>query len=273
MYPNSDNATKEVQRIANASEYSPYITGRYTADAIDSDLYREDGAGEFGRTRGMGEHAIVLKLSTNVKSPQLGFAFGRNGARCDICFHNDPLRRLSNIHFRIYVNKFGVVLLEDQSTNGTIVDDVLLKKRAKDNGAVRRVLESGSTIKVFMHENAEDLVFLVRIPRRDGELEAAYERNLQAHLRRLRRVEDPDRTIQPGDGVSVGCTWAATSLANTIHRLISCRHHTRSTRQSQCSTSQPQAARRALCRVNGAVVRSTIVSAPLGKAHLPRCTR
>ncbi|KAK7970726.1 Serine/threonine-protein kinase RAD53 [Apiospora saccharicola] len=196
LYPNSENASREIQRIAESPEFSPHITGRYAADAIDSDLYREDGARQFGRTRGLGDHAIVLKLSSTVKSPHLGFAFGRNQTRCDICFTHDPHRRLSNIHFRIYLNKYGVVLLEDQSTNGTIVDDVLLKKKnAEDgSGAVRRTLESGSTVKIFMHQNNDDLQFIVRIPRRNDHLEAKFQENLANYMRRL-QGQDPDRTI------------------------------------------------------------------------------
>ncbi|KAI1845606.1 hypothetical protein JX266_008217 [Neoarthrinium moseri] len=204
LYPNTDNASREVQRIASENPYSPHIVGRYAADAVDADLYREDEARKFGRTRGVGDYAIVLKLSSTVKSPNLGFTFGRNSGRCDICFVNDPLRRLSNIHFRIYINNHGVVMLEDQSTNGTIVDDVMLKKRrdGRDGQAnqTKRVLTSGTTIKILMHENAEDLAFVVRLPRRDGDadLEAAYRGNLQAYFRKLGREVDLDRTIGPG---------------------------------------------------------------------------
>ncbi|KAK8089098.1 hypothetical protein PG997_004059 [Apiospora hydei] len=196
LYPNSENASREIQRIADAPEFSPHITGRYAADAIDSDLYKEDGARQFGRTRGLGDHAIVLKLSSAVKSPHLGFTFGRNQTRCDICFTHDPHRRLSNIHFRIYINKYGVVLLEDQSTNGTIVDDVLLKKKNAEDGtgAVRRTLDSGSTVKIFMHQNNDDLQFIVRVPRRDDHLEEKFQKNLHNYLKRL-QSQDPDRTI------------------------------------------------------------------------------
>ncbi|KAI0136295.1 hypothetical protein BJ170DRAFT_589286 [Xylariales sp. AK1849] len=201
LYPNTENASREIQRMACSSEYSPHITGRYTADAIDSDLYLEDDAREFGRTRGVGDHAIVLRLSSPVKSPALGFTFGRNATRCDICFVDDPLRRLSNIHFRIFVNNHGVVMLEDQSTNGTIVDDVMLKKKrdpqSNQQNQTRRVLSSGTTVKILMHENAHDMNFIVRIPRREGDLESAYLRNLQAYFRRFHRQNDLDRTIGP----------------------------------------------------------------------------
>ncbi|KAK8125079.1 Serine/threonine-protein kinase RAD53 [Apiospora kogelbergensis] len=196
LYANSENASREIQRIADSPEFSPHITGRYAADAIESDLSREDTARNFGRTRGLGDHAIVLKLSSTVKSPHLGFTFGRNQSRCDICFAHDPHRRLSNIHFRIYINKYGVVLLEDQSTNGTIVDDILLKKKnAEDgSGSVRRMIESGSTVKVFMHQNNDDLQFIVRVPRRDGALEDRFQQNLSNYLRGLQN-DDPNRTI------------------------------------------------------------------------------
>ncbi|KAI8629363.1 Pkinase-domain-containing protein [Xylariaceae sp. FL1651] len=203
LYPISEAASREVQRVASSPEYSRHTAGRYTADAIDSDLYYEDDAREFGRTRGIGDHAIVLRLSSSLKDPRLGFTFGRNRSRCDICFAFDPNRRLSNIHFRIYVNRYGSVLLEDQSTNGTVVDTKLLRKKIDPNtgtsGPIRRTLESGSTIKIIMHDNKSDLGFLVRIPRRDGDHEEAYMRNLAAYLRKANGADDDvNKTIGPG---------------------------------------------------------------------------
>ncbi|KAI0430990.1 hypothetical protein F5Y09DRAFT_306361 [Xylaria sp. FL1042] len=208
LYPISEAASREVQRIAASPEYARHTTKRYTADAIQSDLRHEDEAREFGRTRGIGDHALVLRLSSAVKDPCLGFTFGRNRARCDICFAHDPNRRLSNIHCRIYVNRHGSVLLEDMSTNGTVVDSILLRKRpdlkSVDPPSTRRTLESGSVMKIVMHENNFDLSFLVRIPRRDGENEEdAYMRNLEPYLIRLNGGDDDDendvnKTIGPG---------------------------------------------------------------------------
>lgn len=210
LYPNTDSASREVQRLAASPKYSSLLTGRYNADAIESDLYLEDDAQAFGKTRGLGDHAVVLKLSYPVKNAHTGFAFGRNADLCDICFTEDPNKRLSNIHFRIYVNRYGVVMLQDKSTNGTIVDGKLLKR-----SNTTRVLESGSTIKILMHQESSDLVFLVRIPRRDGKYETAYRRNLQAYLRRVH--DDPNRTIgpEPGGPVSYSVTpaaWCSCSL-------------------------------------------------------------
>ncbi|KAH8675362.1 hypothetical protein BX600DRAFT_170679 [Xylariales sp. PMI_506] len=201
LYPNTENASREIERIANTPGCSHHITGRFAADAVDADLELEDDPRQFGRTGCIGDHAIVLKMSSIVKSPQSGFTFGRNQQRCDIYFANDPLRRLSNIHFRIFVNRHGVVMLEDQSTNGTIVDDVMLKKKrdSRDDrqSQVTRMLNSGSTIKILMHENAKDIVFLVRIPRRDGDFERRYRENLHAYLQRTQGYVDLDRTLGP----------------------------------------------------------------------------
>ncbi|KAJ8117885.1 hypothetical protein ONZ43_g4104 [Nemania bipapillata] len=202
LYPLSEPASSEFQTIAASPEYAHHVAGRYSADAIESDLYREDDARAFGRTRGIGDHALVLRLSSALKDPSLGFTFGRNRERCDICFFADPGKRLSNIHFRIYVNEYGSVLLEDQSTNGTVVDNKLLRLRTEPNSkerpVTRRILESGSTIKIVMHENKWDLVFLARIPRREGEYEDAYMRNVESYLQRLNGIDDVNKTISPG---------------------------------------------------------------------------
>ncbi|KAI0172053.1 hypothetical protein GGR52DRAFT_548849 [Hypoxylon sp. FL1284] len=204
LYPNSESASREVKEIARSPEYIQHTTGKYTADAIDSDLYLEDDAEDFGRVRGIGDHALVIKLSSILKDPPLGFTFGRNRARCDLCFAYDPGKRLSNIHFRIFVNKFGSVMLEDQSTNGTVVDSKLLRKKVERPGqtsTTRRTLESGSTIKIVMQQSTSDLVFLVRIPRRDGDHEDAYKRKLAAYLRRQHgQDDDANKTIGPGPG-------------------------------------------------------------------------
>ncbi|KAI1415717.1 hypothetical protein F5Y13DRAFT_207373 [Hypoxylon sp. FL1857] len=203
LYPSSDSARREVLNIASSPQYRHHTAGRYTADAIESDLYLEDDVEEFGRNLGIGDHAIVIKLSSKLKDPRLGFTFGRNKNRSDVCFEHDPSRRLSNIHFRIFVNEYGSVMLEDQSTNGTVVDGKLLRKRSDpqkpgQTSHIRRTLESGSTIKIVMAQSEKDLVFLVRIPRRDGDHDIAYRRKLGAYLRRAQGQDDVNKTIGPG---------------------------------------------------------------------------
>lgn len=73
-------------------------------------------------------------------------------------------------------------MIEDQSTNGTFVDERLLISKPKEKSPrnIRKyVLSSGTLIKVFLHEKIKDLTFRVRIPRRDDLYEGAY--NDQVH--------------------------------------------------------------------------------------------
>ncbi|KAI1435062.1 Pkinase-domain-containing protein [Xylaria sp. CBS 124048] len=203
LYPKSEAAHQQVKKIVSSPEYACHTVGRYSADAIESDLSHEDDARNFGHTIAIGDHVLVLRLSSPLKDPAQGFTFGRNPDRADIHFDCDPYRRLSNVHFRIFVNDYGSVLLEDESTNGTVIDETLLRKK-KDPENPRRTLESGAEIKIVMHESQCDLVFRVRIPRREGEYEDAYTRNVAAYLKRANGEadddddDDPNKTIGPG---------------------------------------------------------------------------
>lgn len=165
---------------------------------MNADFYKEDDARNFGRTTGIGQHAIVLRMSATVKDPSLGFTFGRSPNACDICFANDSGRRLSKIHFRIFLNDNHVLMVEDMSTNGTVVDDYLLRKTVPRKGT-QRLVESGSIVKVVMAHDTEDLTFIVRIPRREDDIEMAYIHNVNRYLAKARGFdEDPNKTIGPG---------------------------------------------------------------------------
>ncbi|KAK3362917.1 hypothetical protein B0T25DRAFT_23625 [Lasiosphaeria hispida] len=210
LVPYSESARQELQRIAD--ENSRHMLARGDADQVDVNYELEDNDNNFGLVQqNVGDHHIALRFSAEIKNPLQGFTFGRNPARCDISLENDPKRRLSNVHFRIYLNEYAVLMLEDQSTNGTIVDEQLLKKKANPPSATKRTLSSGSKIKILMFEDTNDLVFLVRIPLRDGRYQAAYQRNLAAYmgnLEQLRRQQlakdqrpvDVNETIVPGPG-------------------------------------------------------------------------
>lgn len=166
------------------------------------DYTREDDVRNFGGVQSdVGEHHIALRFSSQVKDPSQGFTFGRHPNCSDVCLRNDPNRRLSKIHFRIYVNQWTVLMLEDKSTNGTIVDEVLLKKNDGSKAETMRSLVSGSKIKILMHEPGRDIIFLVRIPIRDGPCEEAYKRNLNAYLaEQTQPAYDANETIVPGPG-------------------------------------------------------------------------
>lgn len=185
LYPRSEPTRQEVQRLAH--EGSPHIIGKHEGDGVEPDYELEDHASRFeSNPANHGDYSIKLRLSAHVKNPAAGFAFGRNAARCDVVFVNDPLKRVSNVHFRIYVNEYGNVMIEDQSTNGTFVDTRLLSSKPKNgaNPVTRWVLSSGCIIRVLLHDLNRDLTFLVRIPRRDDDYDRAYIAKVEEYFAR-----------------------------------------------------------------------------------------
>lgn len=202
-------------------------------EAAHPDLQSAEGVSHLPHF--VGEKAIVLRLSAQVKDPLQGFTFGRNPGRCDVYFDNDPLRRLSNIHFRIYLNEYGVLMLEDCSINGTIVDGTMLRAREAKPGEKklpkRRTLNAGSQVKILMAEREDDFQFVVQIPRREGDCEEPYRRNLSRYLRRLQRLRaeldagDVGKTITPGPTGHVSfCTPRSPDVGTLTSKggLISC---------------------------------------------------
>lgn len=220
LIPQSDGARAELREMA-------LLTTQHIVEAEDAahpNLYN--------LARAFGEHYLVLRLSAQVKNPSKGFTFGRN-ARCDFWFQNDPARRLSNIHFRIYLNEYGVLMLEDCSVNGTIVDDTLLKGRPGEKAKAanpkldkQRTISHGSIIKILMFKNSEDLLFMVHVPHREGGYEETYRQNLaryMSHLRRIRPQDDPvnpTRTITPGPGGHVSEHRSSQDDAVTDHDKV-----------------------------------------------------
>jgi hypothetical protein len=142
--------------------------------------------------QGIESHDLALRLSANLKDPAGGFYFGRNAQRCDFLIgHQDPSRRISNVHFKIYINEYGVLMLEDQSTNGTAVDGCLLRGKEKENNTdYRHTLENGSVIVLTMTPPEEDWKFHVRIPHRELDADNdAYQKNLTAFFLRKNKVK------------------------------------------------------------------------------------
>ncbi|KAH6606399.1 serine threonine- kinase domain, partial [Trichoderma cornu-damae] len=215
LYPHSDTARQELLQLARIN--SPYVIGKDEADGVEPDYELEDHASRFeSNLANNGNYAIILRLSSRVKNPAVGFAFGRNRARCDVVFVNDPLRRLSNIHFRIYVNEYGNVMIEDQSTNGTWVDGGLLTSHPNEAGkqpTPRWVLSSGSIIRIFLHSDTNDLTFRVRIPRRDDEYEGAYQHQIDDYFARHGLPGPVETTVAAGPGGHVDLFKAAPQAA------------------------------------------------------------
>lgn len=111
---------------------------------------------------------IALRLSSKLKDPCLGFTFGRLSQRCDLVIMEGKNYKISGMHFRIFVKENSVPMLEDTSTNGTLVDGKLLQASVKGPGSEkRRMLTTGCRIEVLCENSATDMMrFIVEIPKR-----------------------------------------------------------------------------------------------------------
>ncbi|KAF1830325.1 meiosis-specific serine/threonine-protein kinase mek1 [Decorospora gaudefroyi] len=123
-----------------------------------------------GRPNAGADLALRLSSARKLKFKELGFIFGRNHQSADIIFGQDSGKRISNQHFRIYLNMDGLLMVEDMSTNGTIVDEALLKCKDPRFGKIR-MLSSGSIICIQNSNDAEMIKFIVRVPSRVNYLE------------------------------------------------------------------------------------------------------
>lgn len=147
-------------------------------------------------------HDLAFRFSSSTKRPHLGFCFGRNSTMCDVLLvvGPDSAKRISNLHFRIYVNKHGVLMLEDMSTNGTMVDDVHLKAKSKDPHAQKTMmLHPGAMITLLSPYDEEIIKFIVRIPDQTG-YEEEYAQNLYNFLERF------ESEVQGQNGVAIPTT-------------------------------------------------------------------
>lgn len=129
---------------------------------------------------------IALRMSSEVRNPKDGYRFGRWGSACDILLTpNADEALVSKVHFKIFVNSQGSLMLQDLSTNGTLVDDIHLTTRDRRGGKVTKtattVLKNGSIISVVAGRSRDEIKFMVRIPNR-GDKEDQYEENLRKYL-------------------------------------------------------------------------------------------
>lgn len=156
---------------------------------------------------------LALRYSAPVKSTHLGFVFGRHQGSCDIVLAQDTYKRVSNMHFRIFINSSGVLMLEDMSTNGTIVDDVVLKGKATREPQTR-MLNPGSIIQILSPKSDEVVKFIVRIPSREGHAEE-YQTRVQAYLHKVGMAETrmkENNVVTRGIGAAQMRTQHASSI-------------------------------------------------------------
>lgn len=132
-----------------------------------------------------GGRDIALRLSSRVKKKEHGFTFGRNSRFADIVLAKDPETKLvSNTHFKIYINQQGSLMIQDTSTNGTVVDDNHLRHKDRYGRHQPRMaslaLQNGALISL-MGPNKTEIKLMLRVPHR-GDYEEAYETNLRKYL-------------------------------------------------------------------------------------------
>jgi serine/threonine protein kinase len=203
LHPGSPSA---FQTVASTAQRNPQhiLQNRYpAAESISSDFLTEVF---------LNAEDIALRFSSGLKRTENGFSFGRNPSLCDIVLFepNSNGRRISNAHFLIKPNSSGILVLEDISTNGTIVDDITLCGRKKGMSNTH-ILQNGSIIQIVSPNPEHKIIFHVRIPPRDG-FEPEYRRKFADFMRRVNLADterpndaDPVQLIIPS--ASYGMRW------------------------------------------------------------------
>lgn len=137
---------------------------------------------------------IALRFSSKVHDIRLGFYFGRNPSNSDIILGGPPHKTISSRQFRIFLNHHGILMLEDTSTNGTIVDGMVLRgNRSTDHSGKsqpKMTLHQGAMIEIptTTKENGELIRFVVNIPQRDNG-QTRYNQNLNGYLQCVFQAE------------------------------------------------------------------------------------
>lgn len=177
-----------------------------------------------------GPREFALRMSSVVKSPKDGFRFGRNANVCDVTLVSDQHDKLvSNIHFKIFVNSQGSLMVQDMSTNGTIVDDDHLKCKDRQGRPMAkpatRALMNGSIICVVGGPSHSEIKLVVRIPNR-GDSEDLYEEKLRKYLAARGKVAQfaSMRESSFGNHWNGGATYNFTGLLGkgafaTVYRI------------------------------------------------------
>ncbi|KAJ8111612.1 hypothetical protein OPT61_g5834 [Boeremia exigua] len=138
--------------------------------------------------------ALRMSSARTLRSKDLGFIFGRNPNSADIVFGQDSGKRISNRHFRVYLNQDAVLMVEDLSTNGTIVDDQLLKHKDKRFNNIR-MLASGSIICIQSSNDADMIKFVVRVPSRVSHMER-FRENLRGYIADCANGDEKTKAVQ-----------------------------------------------------------------------------
>ncbi|KAF7556111.1 hypothetical protein G7Z17_g1593 [Cylindrodendrum hubeiense] len=192
LHPASETARLDVQHLLDKASPNVFVKAsgikQLPKDSPQSLNYKLQPDFDFNHRlssrNDVGDYVIILDLSIKPKNPAAGFTFGRSSRRCDVALVNDPHRRISNVHFSIYVDEDGTAMIEDHSTNGTVVDSQLLgwdipAEGRSDPVVTKWTLDSGMIITVLLNDEASDLKFRVQIPDRNEIQKDLYAQNVK----------------------------------------------------------------------------------------------
>ncbi|KAM0714952.1 hypothetical protein Q7P37_009417 [Cladosporium fusiforme] len=208
----ASTAKRSPQNVLQAHGYDRYDDGVSQSVLEEQETFILQASTSSGTTQAMD---LALRFSANIIRPHMGFVFGRSVQACDIVLDTDTVKRISNVHFRIYINDSGVLMLEDVSTNGTIVDDVVLRSKA---GAQTRMLTAGSIIQIISPKADEIIKFIVRIPNRDGHGEN-YKTNVERLLQQMAASELEAQQQAGGNQITKRLRPAAATTQTASHRF------------------------------------------------------
>ena len=138
---------------------------------------------------------IALRFSSKVHNLGLGFTFGRNPARCDLLLSNNDTYTISARHFRIFMKNNGSLMIEDTSTNGTIIDDIVLhgpKARPSDpDHESQHTICNGDIIELPLRgkQQGQSIRFSVKMPIRSEVGLEKYNQNCYAYIKCVEQAE------------------------------------------------------------------------------------
>lgn len=190
LMPSSQPAVEAVALTAQAAPQHILQNGRMSQLDNDDDLIEDEEPSKQNRKT----QDIALRFSSKIHSVRMGFTFGRNPKFCDLLLGKIENKKFSNRHFRIFLNEYGSLMVEDTSTNGTMIDRTALRcEKAKVPEDAprqpRHTLHHGAIIELptMSRQSEETLRFIVHMPSREG-CEEQYRQNLQAYIAYVAQV-------------------------------------------------------------------------------------
>lgn len=202
LHPASNAAVRNVEHLARTNPQHILQNGDLLGPASPPDL--------------LGSRDIALRLSAKVIDRPMGFKFGRTAKFCDVVLGNgDREKRVSQTHFRIFLTEHDILMIQDMSVNGTLVDEVLLLSNSRTYDHSRTLLNGTVVTLGLLKDGEEQIKFIVRIPLRYG-FEDMYEDNLQRYHQLIsdeveRRKAPKAQDVIP-TAVSIARAWKAVYL-------------------------------------------------------------